>query len=123
MAFIEGHDAIGVDTESNSMYAYRESVCLMQISTPEANLIFDTLRIDDLSALDETFADPNIRKVFHGADYDVACLKRDYGFKFGGTFDTMISGLLLADDRIGLADMVIPYQVQCAGKSPLRRRL
>ena len=106
LAFVEGHDAIGVDTESNSMHAYRETVCLMQISTPDANLIFDTLRVSDLAPLAATFADPAIRKVFHGADYDVACLKRDYGFTFAGTFDTMVAGLLLADDRIGLADMV-----------------
>jgi len=39
---------IAVDTESNSLYAYQEQVCLIQFSTPEADYLVDPLVIHDL---------------------------------------------------------------------------
>jgi len=33
-------------------------------------------------------ADPKIEKVFHAAEYDLICLRRDYGFEFASLFDT-----------------------------------
>jgi ribonuclease D len=106
LSLLDGEVAIGVDTESDSMYSYREKVCLVQISTTTANIILDVLKITDISPLAPIFADPGIRKVMHGSDYDIVCLKRDFGFTFGGTFDTMVAGLLLGDEHIGLGDMV-----------------
>ena len=106
LALLDKEPALGVDTESDSMYSYREKVCLLQISTPTANIILDTLQIHDLSPLASVFSNPHVRKVFHGADYDIVCLKRDFGFTFAGIFDTMVGALLLGDEKIGLADLV-----------------
>jgi ribonuclease D len=115
MPVIEGEPAIGVDTESDSMYSYHEKVCLVQISTPKVNVILDSLKIQDMSPLGPILSDPGVRKVFHGSDYDIVCLKRDFGFTFTGLFDTMVGGLLLGDDRIGLADMVrVEFGVELA---------
>jgi ribonuclease D len=101
--------AIGVDTESDSFYSYREKVCLIQISDLHADYIIDPLAIGDMSALGPVMADPNVVKVFHGADYDVVCMKRDFAFTVRNLFDTMIASQLLGSHRVGLADLIEEY--------------
>jgi len=88
---LDDHPVIALDTESNSLFAYRERVCLIQISTPTTDYIVDTLAVSDLSPLARLFADMGTEKVFHGADYDIGTLRRDYGFVFHQIFDTMIA--------------------------------
>jgi ribonuclease D len=94
--------AVGVDTESNSLFAYRERVCLIQFSTPDQDYILDPLALDDLSALGALFANPAQQKIFHAAEYDLICLKRDYDFKFANVFDTMVAARTLGWPRLGL---------------------
>ncbi len=100
---------LGVDTESNSLYAFRERVCTIQISSVKANYIFDPIRLEDLSALSPIFADPKIEKIFHGADYDIGLLKRDFGYECRRIFDTMVASQFLNFERIGMADLVEKY--------------
>jgi ribonuclease D len=40
---------VAVDTESNSLFAYHEQVCLIQFSTPEADYLLDPLGFGDLA--------------------------------------------------------------------------
>ena len=68
--------AIGVDLEADSLYHYFEKVCLIQIATESASYVIDPLALRDLSALHPVFSNPRIRKVFHGADYDIRSLYR-----------------------------------------------
>lgn len=103
---LEVEPLIAVDTESNSLYAYREQVCLLQISTRSKDFVIDPLAIKDLSALRNVFANPAIEKVFHAAEYDVMCLKRDYQFEFANLFDTMISARILGRKQIGLGNLL-----------------
>ena len=100
------HPVIAIDSESNSLYVYQERVCLIQLSTPEADYIVDTLSLHDLAALGEVCADPNTEKVFHGADYDVGTLRRDFGFEFSHIFDTMIASRVLGVKRYSLANLL-----------------
>lgn len=112
---------IAIDTESNSMYAYQERTCLIQVSTREpqtkskksqgkiTDYLIDPLEIDDLSILGTLFADPGIEKIFHAAEYDVMCLKRDYGFNFVNLFDTMIAARALGYKQLGLAALLETY--------------
>ena len=86
---------VAVDTESNSLYAYQEQVCLVQFSIPGTDYLVDPLVLLDLEPLRPIFADPGIEKVFHAAEYDVICLKRDFEFTFGGLFDTMVAARIL----------------------------
>jgi ribonuclease D len=98
--------AIAVDTESDSLYSYYEKVCLIQFSIPGTDYLVDPLRALDLSPLSEIFADPQIQKVFHAAEYDLLGLKRDYGFSVANLFDTMIAARILGWRRLGLASIL-----------------
>ena len=102
-----GEACIAVDTESNSLYAYREQVCLIQFSTRERDYLVDPLALDDLSTLGEVFRSEGIEKVFHAAEYDLICLHRDFGFEFSQIFDTMTAGRILGRDEVGLGSMLL----------------
>ena len=97
---------IAVDTESNSLHAYRERVCLMQFSTPQCDYVLDTIAVEDVDALGMVLADPRIEKVFHAAEYDILCLRRDYGFAFASIFDTMHAGRILGRKMAGLDRLI-----------------
>jgi len=103
---LNSQPVIAVDTESNSLYVYQEQVCLIQISDPDTDYIVDALAFDDFSELGSIFADPDQEQVFHGADYDIGTLRRDYGFEFANIFDTMIASRILGIKRYGLANLL-----------------
>jgi ribonuclease D len=97
---------LAVDSESNSLYAYHERVCLIQFSSPTEDYLVDPLALSDLSPLATLFANPNIEKVFHAAEYDLITLKRDFGFTFANLFDTMIAARILGVRSIGLGSLL-----------------
>lgn len=97
---------LAIDTESNSLYAYNEQVCLIQLSTRETDFIIDPLMIENLDALGDLIADPAIETVFHAAEYDIMCLKRDFQFSFNGLFDTMVAARICGAKQLGLASML-----------------
>lgn len=97
---------LAIDSESDGFYAYREKVCLLQFTSSAGDYIVDPLVVDDLSPLGPVFADERIEKIFHAGEYDVLCLKRDYGFTFANLFDTMIAGRLLGEKELGLAALI-----------------
>ena len=97
---------LAVDTESNSLHAYRERVCLIQFSSAQADYLVDPLALEDLSLLGALFGNPDIEKVFHAAEYDLLCLGRDFGLEVANLFDTMIAGRLLGRSEIGLGAML-----------------
>lgn len=97
---------VAVDTESNSLYVYREQVCLIQFSTPDEDYLVDPLALDDLTPLEPVFASPEIEKVFHAAEYDLLCMDRDFGFEFANLFDTMLAARILGRDAVGLGSML-----------------
>jgi ribonuclease D len=111
---------IALDTESNSLYAYQERVCLVQISTRTADYILDPLRIADMSPLGTLLADGRIEKVFHAAEYDLMCLKRDYGFVVNNLFDTMIAARVCGLKHVGLNRLLAEYCGVIADKSHQR---
>ena len=97
---------LAFDLEADSMHHYREKVCLLQVSTPTETLVIDPLAGLDLSPLAPLLANPAIRKVFHGADYDVRMLHRDFGITVSNLFDTMIACQFLGEPEVGLAAML-----------------
>jgi ribonuclease D len=93
---------VAVDTESNSLHAYREQVCLLQFSTDKTDYLVDPLALKSLDVLAPLFSNPNVEKIFHAAEYDLICLRRDFGFTFANLFDTMHAARVLGYPAVGL---------------------
>ena len=106
IAALETETSVAVDTESNSLYAYQEQVCLIQFSTPTEDFLLDPLALPNLDSLAPLFANPKIEKIFHAAEYDLICLQRDFSFEFANLFDTMIASRILGYDGIGLGKLL-----------------
>ncbi|XP_018608621.1 exosome complex component 10 isoform X1 [Scleropages formosus] len=78
-----------VDLEHHSYRSFLGITCLMQISTRDEDFIIDTLELrSEMYILNETFTDPAITKVFHGADSDIEWLQKDFGLYVVNLFDT-----------------------------------
>jgi len=101
-----GEKLLAFDTEADSFYHYFDKTCLVQVATRRQIYLIDPLALGgpkELSPLAPVFASPDIRKIFHAAEYDLFVLKRDCGFEFRNLFDTMISAQLLGYPSVGLA--------------------
>jgi ribonuclease D len=99
---------LAVDTEADSFYHYFDKTCLVQIGTRRQIYLIDPLALGgpaELAPLGPVFASPDIRKIFHAAEYDLYVLKRDCGFRFANLFDTMISAQILGYASVGLASL------------------
>jgi len=95
--------AIVLDTESNSFHHYPEQICIVQIATCHKVYIIDTISLKALDPLKEVLIDDSIKKVIHGADYDVRSLDRHYGFRIRNLFDTSIAARFIGITQFGLA--------------------
>jgi ribonuclease D len=103
---LRGLRALALDLEADSFHHYREKVCLVQISVGGRNYLMDPLDGADPGALAGVLSDPTIRKVLHGADYDLRILHRDHGLEVRGLFDTMVAARLTGARAFGLADLL-----------------
>jgi len=97
---------IGVDLEADSMFHYQEKVCLVQMAANDRTFLIDPLALKDLSPLAPIFADPGVTKVFHGADYDIRSLYRDFGIEVRSLFDTQIAARFLGFRKTSLASVL-----------------
>lgn len=97
---------LAVDTESNAFYAYRQRVCLIQLSDGQQDWVVDPRAVNDLAPLAELLALPSVTKVLHAAEGDILALRRDLGFGIQPLFDTMIAARYLGVRRFGLADLL-----------------
>lgn len=103
-----GEKVLAVDTEADSFYHYFDKTCLLQIATRRQIYLIDPLAMGgpaELAPLAPVFASPEIRKIFHAAEYDIFVLKRDCSFEFANLFDTMVSAQLLGYPSVGLASL------------------
>ncbi|OGR41875.1 MAG: hypothetical protein A2X35_11225 [Elusimicrobia bacterium GWA2_61_42] len=99
------HKYLCIDTESNSLYVYKEKFCLMQLSSEHINAVVDTLAVDIKSIL-PVFADPAVEKIFHSADSDIRVFKAAMGCTFVNIFDVMVAAKYLGIIKCGLDNMV-----------------
>ncbi|KAJ7050877.1 ribonuclease H-like domain-containing protein [Mycena amicta] len=103
---------IAIDLEHNSYRSFAGIVCLMQISTRTKDWIVDTLALRAELAtgeLNEVFTNPNIVKVFHGAESDIVWLQQDFNLFVVNLFDTFHASKLLEFPRHGLANLLEMY--------------
>ncbi|MBU2575309.1 MAG: HRDC domain-containing protein [Elusimicrobia bacterium] len=99
------HKYVSIDTESNSMYVYREQLCLLQLASEHLNAVVDSLSVD-VRGLAPVFANRHIEKIFHSAEADIKTLKASLPVKFENIFDVMIAAKYLGLKRCGLENMV-----------------
>ena len=105
---------IAVDTESDSLFSFFEKVCVLQASTRAIDYVIDPLALPPakdgipagLTVFAPIFAAEQIEKIFHAAEYDIICLKRDYRFEFKNIFDTMIAARILGWKNVGLGNIL-----------------
>ena len=99
---------LAFDTEADSFYHYFDKTCLVQVATRKQIFLIDPLALggpSELSPLAPVFASPEIRKIFHAAEYDLFVLKRDCSFEFQNLFDTMVCAQLLGYSSVGLSGL------------------
>src|SRR5438876_10566925 len=130
---IEAADRVALDTEADSLYSYREKLCLLQINVPAVagivdagpdsgsasanrdhrsrlqsfDFIVDPLAGIDLEPLRRALEPKEI--VLHGADYDLRMLRRGLDFTAQRIFDTMIAARLLGIREFSLAALLKRY--------------
>ena len=73
--------------------------------------MIDVLRLWDHMGplLRKVFADPKILKVFHGGDYDIQWLQRDFSIYVVNMFDTGQAARALGLKSAGLAFLLLEY--------------
>jgi ribonuclease D len=99
---LEKEKVIAVDLEADSMYHFKEKVCLIQLATEKTSVVVDPLQVKNFSPLSPLFSNPDIKKIFHGADYDVRSLYRDFKIKINNLFDTELACRFLGIKETGL---------------------
>jgi len=95
---------IAVDTEADSLHAYPEKLCLLQISSEGIEALVDPLSKIDLQPLLKLFSDHQL--IMHGADYDLRLLRKTFDFVPTSIFDTMLAARLIGCREFGLGNLV-----------------
>jgi ribonuclease D len=95
---------LALDTEADSLHAYPEKVCLIQISTNAGDRLIDPLAKIDLNPLLDALNAHEL--IMHGADYDLRLLRKHHEFVPSAIFDTMLASRLLGERQFGLGSLV-----------------
>lgn len=103
---LTGSNELALDLEADSLHHYREKVCLVQLSSRDKTWVIDPLKITSLAPLGNLVAKPSLLAVFHGGDYDIRSLHRDFGITVARMFDTMIAAQFLGETEFGLAALL-----------------
>jgi ribonuclease D len=106
---LDGAALIAADTEAAGYHRYRDTVCLLQLSTRLDTYVIDALALPDLSPLAPIFEQGETEIVFHDADYDLRLLSRDFGFTISCLFDTKIAAQFIGEAAFGLGSLVEKY--------------
>jgi ribonuclease D len=116
---------LALDTEANSMFVYRERMCLLQLNAGGELWIVDTLallraegwaglqpaetpppRSTALDPLHPGLARTDRTLWIHGGEYDCALLRRDFGVTLGGVWDTQQAGAFLGYEKTNYGALV-----------------
>jgi ribonuclease D len=94
---------VAVDTEADSLHAYPEKVCLIQISTVVGDELIDPLSWINIDPLLDALNAHEL--IMHGADYDLRLLEKHHEFTPSAIFDTMLAARLLGEQQFGLSSL------------------
>lgn len=97
---------VALDTEADSLYAYPERLCLLQIALPGEDVLVDPLTQPkmDLGSLKGALERHCL--ILHGGDYDLRLLYRSLGLVPRAVFDTMLAARLLGIEEFGLEKLL-----------------
>ena len=95
---------VAVDTEADSLHAYPEKVCLIQLTTAAGDVLVDPLAGINLDPFLDALSRHEL--IMHGADYDLRLLSKHHEFIPRAIFDTMLAARLLGLRQFGLAFLV-----------------
>ncbi|MGB7769317.1 MAG: HRDC domain-containing protein [Verrucomicrobiia bacterium] len=100
---IQSASWLALDTEADSLHAYPEKVCLIQISTAAGDELIDPLAPINIDSLLAALAAHEL--IMHGADYDLRLLRKHHEFVPSAIFDTMLAARLLGERQFGLSSL------------------
>ncbi|MGD0745492.1 MAG: HRDC domain-containing protein [Verrucomicrobiota bacterium] len=101
---IKSANWLALDTEADSLHAYPEKVCLIQITTVAGDELIDPLGKMNLDPLLDALNAHEL--IMHGADYDLRLLHKHHEFVPSAIFDTMLAARLLGERQFGLGSLV-----------------
>lgn len=107
---------LALDTEADSLHAYPEKLCLIQVSIAKTDELIDPLAPVNLKGAFEIFREREL--ILHGADYDLRLLRKSCGFVPSTIFDTMLASRLLGCREFGLNNLVSKYLGVTLEKGP-----
>lgn len=113
---LQAADWIALDTEADSLHAYPEKLCLIQISLSGADLLIDPLSSLELAPFWQVLRTHEL--ILHGADYDLRLLKKHCDFQPSAIFDTMLASRLLGNREFGLTRLVAEHLGRVLEKGP-----
>jgi ribonuclease D len=113
---LESQPAIALDTEADSLHAYPEKLCLIQVSAPGHDALIDPLAGLNLDPLFHLLKGKEL--ILHGADYDLRMLYRTFRFIPEAVFDTMWAARLSGHKEFGLRYLVRQYLGVALEKGP-----
>jgi ribonuclease D len=100
-------DWIALDTEADSLHAYPEKLCLIQVSIPRSDLLVDPLAGLELAPFFKALHGREL--IMHGADYDLRLLRRSFDFVPHAIFDTMWAARLVGIRQFSFNGLVGRY--------------
>jgi ribonuclease D len=103
---LSGEEILALDTEADSLYHYFPKVCLIQIATNRHAFVIDPIAIKTMDPLSPLLANQRIKKVLHGADYDLRSLFRDFAIEVNNLFDTMVASQFIGENEPALSAVV-----------------
>lgn len=99
-----------IDCEANSGFAYNERMCLLQVNVAGRLWLVDLVVLphdrDVLEPLRPTLESPAKATLLHGGEYDVGLLKRDFGIRPAGVWDSQQAASLLGWPQTGYGRLV-----------------
>src|SRR6266498_208402 len=98
---------VAVDTEADSLHAYPEKTCLIQISTVSGDNLIDPLAGINIDPVLDALSGHEL--IMHGADYDLRLLRKHHEFVPKAIFDTMLAARLLGLRQFSLGHLVEKY--------------
>lgn len=101
---VQAAEWVAVDTEADSLHAYPEKLCLIQISIEGADFLVDPLADLDVTPLFDALQSHEV--IFHAADYDLRLLQKHHRFVPNTVFDTMLAARLIGLTQFGLGHLV-----------------